>query len=141
MFSRKSFLLYSFLIYNKLIKYIFVNKDETFIFFSLHHPSKIWLIQLALLWTWWLTATRLQLATLTIVLIFSHCFQITYALCLSLLYFINVTSCITYILFYKTIVSFITQCTTRPLKKIRLNVLRQSTTYITLHKITVTVKF
>lgn len=46
-----------------------------------------------------------------------------------------------YILFYKTIISFITQCTTRPLKKIRLNVLRQSTTYITLYKITVTVKF
>ena len=37
------------LIYNKLIKYTSVNKDETFIFFSLHDPSKIWLIQLALL--------------------------------------------------------------------------------------------
>ena len=43
-----------------------------------------------------------------------------YALCLSLLYFINVTSSIIYILFHKTVVSFITQCITRPLKKVMM---------------------
>ena len=44
---QKIFPLILFLIYNKLIKYTFVNKGEIFIFFSLHDPSKIWLIQLA----------------------------------------------------------------------------------------------
>ena len=68
---RKIFPLILFLIYNKLIKYTFVNKGEIFILFSLHDPSKIWLIQLAPLWTWWLIANRLQLVTLIIVLIFS----------------------------------------------------------------------
>ena len=37
--------------YNKLIRYTFVNKDETFFFFSLPVPAKIWPLQLALLWT------------------------------------------------------------------------------------------
>ena len=37
--------------YNKLIKYTLVNKGETFIFFSLPDPARIWLLQLALLWT------------------------------------------------------------------------------------------
>ena len=68
---QKIFPLILFLIYNKLIKYTFVNKGEIFILFSLHDPSKIWLIQLAPLWTWWLIANRLQLVTLIIVLIFS----------------------------------------------------------------------
>ena len=67
---QKIFPLILFLIY-KLIKYTFVNKGEIFILFSLHDPSKIWLIQLAPLWTWWLIANRLQLVTLIIVLIFS----------------------------------------------------------------------
>ena len=39
------------MIYNKLLKYTFVNKDVTFIFFSLPDPFRTWLIQLALLWT------------------------------------------------------------------------------------------
>ena len=68
---QKIFPLILFLIYNKLIKYTFVNKGEIFILFFLHDPSKIWLIQLAPLWTWWLIANRLQLVTLIIVLIFS----------------------------------------------------------------------
>jgi len=68
---QKIFPLILFLIFNKLIKYTFVNKSEILILFSLHDPSKIWLIQLAPLWTWWLIATRLQLVTLIIVLIFS----------------------------------------------------------------------
>ena len=37
--------------YNQLIKYTFVNKNETFVFFSLPDLSRIWLLQLALLWT------------------------------------------------------------------------------------------
>ena len=37
--------------YNQLIKYIFINKNETFVFFSLPDPSRIWLFQLAFLWT------------------------------------------------------------------------------------------
>ena len=37
--------------YNKLIKYAFVNEDETFIFFSLPDPARICCLQLALLWT------------------------------------------------------------------------------------------
>ena len=45
--------------YNKLTKYAFVNKDEKFIFFSLPDPARIWLLQLALLLTWWFTATGL----------------------------------------------------------------------------------
>ena len=34
----------------KLTKYTFVNKDKTFIFFSVPDPARIWLLQLALLW-------------------------------------------------------------------------------------------
>ena len=37
--------------YSKLIKYTFVNKDETFTFVSLPDPSRIWLFQLDSLWT------------------------------------------------------------------------------------------
>ena len=37
--------------YNKLIKCDFVNKNETFIFFSLPDPVRICRLQLALLWT------------------------------------------------------------------------------------------
>ena len=37
--------------YNKLIKYAFLNKDETFIFFSLPDPGRICCLQLVLLWT------------------------------------------------------------------------------------------
>ena len=35
----------------KLIKYTLVNKDKAFIFFTLPAPARIWLLQLALLWT------------------------------------------------------------------------------------------
>ena len=54
----------------KLIKYTFVNEDET-LSFSLHDPSKIWLVQLLLLWIGGLISTRLQLVILIIVLICS----------------------------------------------------------------------
>ena len=71
LFFQKIFPFTLILIYNKLIKCTFVNKDETFTFFSLHDPSRIWLIQLAPLWIWWLIETRLQLVILIIVLICS----------------------------------------------------------------------
>ena len=58
------------LTYNKLIKYTFVNEDET-LSFSLCDPSKIWLVQLVLLWIGWLISTRPQLVILIIVLICS----------------------------------------------------------------------
>ena len=77
--------------YNKLIKYAFVNEDETFIFFSLPDPARICCLQLALLWTWYYA---------------NHCFNLLFVsklfvLCVSLLHsvFVNVTSHITYILF------------------------------------------
>ena len=48
-------------------------------FSALPDPSKIWLLQLAPFWTWWLVI-RLQLVILIVILIFSLCcFQIVYA--------------------------------------------------------------
>ena len=47
---QKNFFSYA-MTYNKLIKYTLVNKDETFTFFFLPDPARIWLLQLALLWT------------------------------------------------------------------------------------------
>ena len=84
--------------HNEFIKYTSVNKDETFTFFFLRDPYRIWLLQLALLWTSWFIATKLQLLVLIIVLMCSLLFPNYYALGLSLLYYdlINVTSYITY---------------------------------------------
>ena len=42
---------FSYAMTYKLIKYTLVNKDKTFIFFALPDPARIWLLQLALLWT------------------------------------------------------------------------------------------
>ena len=57
-------------VYNKLIKYAFVNKDEKFMFFCLPVPARIWLLQLAFLWTRWFTANWI------IVSHSSHCYNL-----------------------------------------------------------------
>ena len=49
LFSSKFFLLCCDL--QQVDKCAFVNKDKTFIFFSLPDPAKIWLLQLDRLWT------------------------------------------------------------------------------------------
>ena len=85
--------------YNKLIKYTFVSKDEAFIFFSLPDPTRVWLLQLTLLWTWWLTATGLQLVILIIVLIsylFPNCLYIVSPCCTMTLSVLLPTSFIPY---------------------------------------------
>lgn len=82
---QKVFLLTLTMTYNKLMKYIFVSKDEIFIFFSLLEPSRSWLHQLTPLWTWWLTATRLQLVIVITVLICSLLFVFKlFTICVSL---------------------------------------------------------
>ena len=108
--------------YNKLIRYTFVNKDETFFFFSLPVPAKIWPLQLALLWTWWFIATGLQLVILVIVLIcslFPNCLYFVSPCCtmtLSVLLAALLISC----LFHKIVVSYSTQCVTRPPTKLMM---------------------
>ena len=86
--------LFSYAMTYKLIKYTFVNKDKTFIFFYLI-LSIIWLLQLALLWTWWFITTSYT----------NHCFNLFLVselsmICVSLLHydFVSITSCTTYIL-------------------------------------------
>lgn len=82
---QKVFLLTLTMTYNKLMKYIFVSKDEIFIFLSLLEPSRSWLHQLAPLWTWWLTATILQLVIVITVLICSLLFVFRlFMICVSL---------------------------------------------------------
>ena len=71
---QKVFLLTLTMTYSKLMKYIFVSKDEIFIFLSLLEPSRSWLHQLTPLWTWWLTANRLQLVIVIIFNLFSIIF-------------------------------------------------------------------
>lgn len=46
--------------YKWMIKYTFVNKDATCIFFSLSDPFRIYLFHLTPLWAWWFTAVRLK---------------------------------------------------------------------------------
>ena len=107
---QKVFLLTLTMTYNKLMKYVFVSKDEIFIFLSLLEPSRSWLHQLTPLWTWWLTATRLQLVIVITFNLFSIiCFQIVYDLCLSLLYYdlVNVTIFLISYIFYKIVVAIL----------------------------------
>ena len=97
-FSNKPFFCYA--VTYILIKYPFVSKDEAFIFSFLPDPANIWLLQLALLWTWWFTTTGLQLVIPIIVLI--YCFQIVYAfVSLAHFDFVSVTSNVTYINFIR----------------------------------------
>ena len=42
--------------YKTLVKCVFVNEDETFIFCSLPHPCRIWLLHLVHFQTWYLMA-------------------------------------------------------------------------------------
>ena len=97
--------------YNKLMNYTFVNKDITF--FSLPDPSRIWLM--------WLALCGLDGLLQPIITIYTnHYFNFFsvskfFILCVFLLHldFANVISCNTYILFYKILISYITQCVTR----------------------------
>ena len=101
--------------YNKLIKYAFVNKDEKFMFFCLPVPARIWLLQLAFLWTGWFTANWI------IVSHSSHCYNLFFVFklfmllspCYTMTLPMSLATLLISCLFYKIIVSYSTQCISR----------------------------
>ena len=65
-------------------KKISLQTKMTCLSLSLPDPSRIWLLQLALLWTWWFSTTGLQLLILIIVLmcsLFSNCLWFMFPCC------------------------------------------------------------
>ena len=101
--------------YNKLIKYAFVNKDEKFMFSCLPVPARIWLLQLAFLWTGWFTANWI------IVSHSSHCYNLFFVFklfmllspCYTMTLPMSLATLLISCLFYKIIVSYSTQCVSR----------------------------
>ena len=106
--------------YNKLMKYTSVNKDETFIFFYLTLPEFSFSRWLSFGFDGLLPITTSD-TNHTNQCFNLFCFQIVCAFVSPLHYdFVNVTSCITYILFYKTVVSYRSKCVNRPPTKMMM---------------------